>query len=78
MDCPGCWEPIEGPGYDPGCSYGCGFTSLKAPECHDKFCSESCHENHCERASERGYERFHESGPIGPSKEQIAEWQRLK
>jgi hypothetical protein len=58
-DCDGCQEPLADTTYDPGCNYGCGFSSSMPPDCHERFCTEQCFENTNERRAERAYERFH-------------------
>jgi hypothetical protein len=46
-DCPGCQEPIEGDGYDPGHDYGCGWVNYDGTRtCHQTWCSEACIDQH--------------------------------
>lgn len=54
-DCAGCQEPIEGPSYDPGCSYGC---EIGAP-CDHVFCNYTCYFNAAERADQNAQAAFH-------------------
>jgi hypothetical protein len=46
-----CLELFEGEGYDPGHNYGCGWVrtapgrSVRADDCHPKWCTKQCYEN---------------------------------
>lgn len=78
-DCPGCGEPIEGAGYDPGCNYGCGWVMYNGTRtCHERYCSEDCLCNASERAYERELSDYYGgSGPVTLAEQADAAW-RLK